>query len=156
MIRLVLLLLLFLPALSGCQKSDSVLIEGVQEVNFPKRCFNISAIQLMINDSTSYVENILNQKIINDSCNNYQTPNIDFTEHTLLGQFTDVVGCKLSYKREVFANSEMQTYTYHITVTLIEPSSCETKQHTSMNWIILPKVPENYEVLFTTTYESNP
>ncbi len=157
MMRFVLpILLLLLSSLNSCQKTDEVMIEGVQSVDLPKRCFNISETQIVIDDSTAYVEHILDKKIANDSCNGYESPSIDFSENTLLGQLSDAVGCSLSYTREVFANSQDHTYTYKVIVSITDNSNCETTQQTHMNWISLPKVPDNYEVLFEVVYESNP
>ncbi len=83
-------------------------------------------------------------------CANFTLPSIDFSEKTLLGKYTTGTGCTIDFERHVYRNDDAKTVTYVITV--IEEGNCEMLGM-SMNWITIPKIPQDYKVIFDVEKE---
>ena len=81
------------------------------------------------------------------NCSDTIRPAIDFNEHTLLGYFATGGGCEVQFIREVTADNSNKKYLY--TVKVKECGWCD-KLGYSMNWVLVPKLPENWTVEFTT------
>jgi len=71
-------------------------------------------------------------------------PEIDFNIHTLLGLYADGT-CKASFDRHVIRDDAAMKYVYTISVTPC--GNCESLAF-GMNWVLVPKLPENYSVEF--------
>jgi hypothetical protein len=72
----------------------------------------------------------------------------DFEKYTLLGIFSQVKGCDANYKRAVVDDNVQHKYIF-----TVEASSCGNCNYLipSMNWVLVPKIPENYTVEFKVT-----
>lgn len=79
-----------------------------------------------------------------DSCSTYNLNANDFEKYTLLG-FKESGTCQVSYSRKVIENFEDKKYIYSIVVN--ECGDCE-KLSFSMNWVLVPKIPEAWTVEF--------
>jgi len=79
------------------------------------------------------------------SCEDFELPELDFSQQTLLGKFTSGVGCSVDFIRDICEDSLNKGVIYSINV--IEEGDCEMLI-TSMNWILIPKVPSDYDIEF--------
>lgn len=75
---------------------------------------------------------------------NCTLPVIDFNNNSLLGLFT-TGSCEVKYIREVTRNESEENYHYKVVV-----KSCGTckKESYSFNWVTVPKIPEDWDVIF--------
>jgi hypothetical protein len=71
-------------------------------------------------------------------------PSIDFRNYTLLG-LSASGGCEVKFIREVKRLDD--EHRYHYKVTVKECGRCK-KLGTSYNWVIVPKLPNNWTVSF--------
>lgn len=69
---------------------------------------------------------------------------IDFSNYTLLG-LTASGTCNAIFKRDVSRNNATKKVIYSIEV--MECGTCK-KLKLSYNWVLVPKIPNDYEVLF--------
>ncbi|GAB4304700.1 MAG: hypothetical protein Kow0068_26330 [Marinilabiliales bacterium] len=129
---------------SSCEKED--IFEGIIVKEFDTgRCFppfgNEPDEYIITNDSL--YQNLLTLGTV--VCDNYTLPEIDFTTYTLLGKFTVSDGEVKYYKREVVKDESNMRYVYAIYM------KCKNnnKAAISMNWVLVPKLPNNYSVEFT-------
>jgi hypothetical protein len=90
-------------------------------------------------DSSTELDSVLQ---LNSSC---QKPEIDFTQYTLLGRYA-YAQCTGSYLREVTKDTTNKRYNFTITVESCGSCDCLSQ---NMNWVLVPKLPENYTVRFT-------
>jgi hypothetical protein len=79
------------------------------------------------------------------SCQGFVLPYIDFSENTLLGKRAYGSGCSITFERHVYEDIENKKITYSVTV--VEEGCCEMIQM-SMNWIIIPKIPSDFIIVF--------
>lgn len=121
-----------------------ITIEEVENIDIDN-CALFSQDAYIINDSITY--NALLAEMLNTpECIGLNMPSIDFQEKTLLGKLTAVNAvCSVNYEREVFADSDHKEYLYKITIT--KQSGC-TNNFASMNWITVPKMPADYNVVY--------
>ena len=76
-------------------------------------------------------------------CLDYKFPVIDFTQKTLLGKSITGSGCSSEIKKKVLRNDNNRQVIYSVTTTFI--GGCEMAiSHT--NWILIPKINEDYRV----------
>jgi len=73
---------------------------------------------------------------------------INFTRYSLLGFYAQGTGCSVGFARNVTSNATTKKYTYSIKVAV-----CGTCGYTDfkMNWVLVPKVPDDYTVDFVLT-----
>ena len=76
-------------------------------------------------------------------------PEIDFKTYSLLGVFTNI-DCVSQISREVSRDEKLQRYTYRI--NLSKCSSCKEFEP-NLNWVFVPKLPENWVVHFDVVRE---
>jgi hypothetical protein len=100
--------------------------------------------ELIITSQEEY-EKLLDYISENPSCQGFVLPYIDFSENTLLGKRAYGSGCSITFERHVYEDIENKKITYSVTV--IEEGCCEMI-HMSLNWIIIPKIPSDYTVVF--------
>ena len=74
---------------------------------------------------------------------------IDFTKYTVLGKYADE-GCDVVFDRDVSKYNEQQKYIYKIKV--IHCGLCQ-KLMMSMNWVLIPKIEDDFSVDFIVDYE---
>ncbi len=111
-----------------------------QEINFGT-CLpiNLPQQEYVIQSNTEY------QLLLNNSvCQSANFPNIDFSQYSLLGQYTSGK-CKITFKRQVTKDEGNQRYNF--TVHIFDRGICK-KQGQSMNWVLVPKLPTNWTVNF--------
>ncbi len=77
--------------------------------------------------------------------------NIDFSQYTLLGKFARE-GCNVTFERNVSKDAAQKKCFYNITV--LQCGKCETNWE-SMNWVLVPKIPEDYTVEFVVDYKKD-
>jgi len=76
---------------------------------------------------------------------------IDFSKYTVLGKYADG-GCRVVFDRNVTKNIEKKKYTY--TITVIECGTCKELE-LSMNWVLIPKIEDDFSVDFLVNYKKN-
>ena len=87
-------------------------------------------------------ENIYNLMVSYDQGANYDS--IDFDQYTLLGKQSSG-GCAVVFDRHVSRDTVAKKCTYRIKV--YECGLC-TSLDISMNWVLVPRIPEDYTVDF--------
>ncbi len=99
--------------------------------------------QYIINDSTAFQAlGIL--PINTPECVGTTLPEIDFNTHTLLGLYADGT-CNVGFDRIVNRDDDLKKYIYTVSVNAC--GMCESLRF-SMNWVIVPKLPDDYTVEF--------
>ena len=73
---------------------------------------------------------------------------IDFTKYTLLGREAGA-GCVVVFDRNVTKHPEIFKYIYKIRV--IHCGDCK-RLHSDMNWVLIPKIEDNFSVEFLVEY----
>lgn len=92
---------------------------------------------------TTDSQNVFNLKVSFDNGSNYET--IDFNQYTLLGKYASEK-CKVTFERNVTKDNSQKKYFYKIKVH--QCGTCKTNWE-SMNWVLVPKIPNDYNVSFT-------
>lgn len=133
-------LLIFFTACS----SDDIEIDGITTITI-ENCFQINEEEIIINDKETYEKMLANIDNSHPTCRNYELPNINFAEKTLLGKLTTIKGCQVFYTREVTANTDKKAYVY--TIDVVRQGSCDSTW-VNYNWITVPKLPSQYTVQF--------
>ena len=80
-------------------------------------------------------------------CDTLKLENIDFTQHMLVGYKLKTYACNVAFHRKLTIDDSSKTYTYAIEQQLCR--GCNTEL-TSPNWVIMPKLPAGYTIVFTT------
>lgn len=80
-----------------------------------------------------------------NDCQDFSLPDIDFLDKTLLGKYSSGSGCEVDFARVIIKDEVDKKYSYQIEV--LEEGLCE-QLVSSMNWIAVPKIPQNYSVEF--------
>ncbi len=88
-------------------------------------------------------ENIFNLKVSFDNGNNYDS--IDFDKYTILGKYANEK-CKVTFERHVTKDDTQEKYFYNIKIH--QCGTCKTNWE-SMNWVLVQKIPDDYNVSFT-------
>jgi len=88
-------------------------------------------------------ENIFDLKVSYDDGQTFEP--IDFTIYTVLGKKASGGGCGIIFVRDVSKNDILKKYVY--TITVFQCGDC-FKSGESMNWVLVPKIPEDYTVEF--------
>ena len=88
-------------------------------------------------------ENIFDLKVSYDDGQTFEP--IDFTIYTVLGKRASSGGCKVRFVRDVKKNDISKKYIY--TITVLQCGNCFS-QDEIMNWVLVPKIPEDYTVEF--------
>lgn len=102
--------------------------------------------RFVVTSDSSYQAVMANFKDGSDTTCHTTLPNpIDFNTYSLLGYKACGSGCEVSFNRKVYQDDENQKYIYDVEVETrggCEPWIC------SMNWILIPKMEEDYFVDF--------
>ncbi|MFH1607893.1 MAG: hypothetical protein ABIA78_02055 [archaeon] len=72
-------------------------------------------------------------------------PEIDFSKKTLLGNHASGGGCSIDFKKKVYQDDSNKKIIHSVKV--VEKGRCD-KLGSSMNWVIIQKVPSDYSVEF--------
>lgn len=97
----------------------------------------------VINDSTAY-QSLGILPVNTPECMGMTFPEIDFNAQTLLGLYADGT-CYVGFDRIVNRDDDLKRYTYTVGVNAC--GTCESLRF-SMNWVLVPKLPEDYTVEF--------
>lgn len=73
-----------------------------------------------------------------------EKPEIDFSKHTLLGQYASGA-CEVKFIRDVEKDNRDESYIY--TVKVRECGLCKSMAY-GLNWILVPKLPNDWSVKF--------
>lgn len=106
--------------------------------------FDLRGKEFVINSEEEYLK-LLEYRSLNPRCENFELLEIDFSKKTLLGKYAEGVGCSINFEREVRRDETRKKIVYSIEV--VEEGLCEMLG-SSMNWILIPKVPPGYSVDF--------
>ena len=153
-IQFVIVLIFFV--IFSCKKKDTCLDKevntGIILSDYDMgRCFYfLDSSSYVINNTKEYqylVSQIDSTFITNimPDCGNYELYSIDFTNFTLLAQYADGRGCSTAFQRDVQNDVVNEQYVYKITI--YECGDCDITE-VSMNWVKVPKLPDNYSVKF--------
>ena len=150
------IILVFVFILASCEKkeicNDKEINTWIIESDYDMgKCFyfldssnyiidNIKEYQSLVDkiDST-YIANTFSD------CANYELYSIDFTNITLLALYAEGRGCSTAFQRDVQNDPVAKQYVY--TITVFECGNCDITE-VSMNWVQVPKLPDNYSVEF--------
>ena len=94
--------------------------------------------QIIASDS----ENIFGLVVSFDNGESFQP--IDFSQYTVFGKYADG-SCRVIFEKNITKKVEQKKYIYKITV--IQCGFCE-KLVTSMNWVLIPKIEDDFIVEF--------
>ena len=85
---------------------------------------------------------------LEQECVKKELPPIDFSQKTILGQFTQGHCGTTGFKKEVFQDDKTKTVTYFVSAinTIL---ACSGPGGESMNLIAVPKIPADYKVVFS-------
>jgi len=75
----------------------------------------------------------------------YYAPDIDFEQYSLLGRYASGGGCTIDFEKTIYQDDTNKQIIYELFVN--EKGLCEMAA-VSMNWILVPTIPEGYEVVF--------
>lgn len=155
----ILLLFLFLLSCLQCKiqlfeeikKTKINNIQNAQEIQIGCMDFKYFPNEIIINSREEYNQ-LLVYKAPHPDCRDYQLPEIDFSNKTLLGYKTITGGCKEpKYIRTVMCNNKTQTCTYNISIK--QKGLCKIGWM-SMNWIVVDKINNQFEISFEVIRKS--
>lgn len=85
-----------------------------------------------------------------ETCNVF--PEVDFSQHSLLGYHGSGTGCTVTFDKHVFRNDQERSILYELTV--IEGGACEKISY-NRNLILVPRIPPDYSVEFSAEDQEN-
>ncbi len=100
--------------------------------------------EFIINSNQEY-QTLIGYKVRIQECEDFKLPQIDFSQYTLLGKYTQGGGCSVDFVSKVYKDDSKKKISYSIKID--EEGYCE-KLVESMNWVLIPKVPFDYSVEF--------
>jgi len=132
---------------SSCENSDT--IDGIIDT-----VYDLGNCYQYMRDTSYVISDIVEFKKLkneidsafyaqNSQCDTAQLIVPDFTKYSLLAYFTEVKACDAAYKRTVLNESALHKYIY--TIEIEACGNC-TYMIPNMNWVLVPKLPENYTV----------
>ena len=104
--------------------------------------------EYVINTEAQYQE-LASSISDHDNCQEYNLPNIDFSQHTLLGKYLTGTGCEVDFERNINKLSDSKKIIY--TIEIKEEGYCEMLV-SSMNWALIEKIPEDFSVEYHIKY----
>ena len=115
--------------------------------------FDITTINLIESNSreglviTSDSENVFDLTVSFDNGATYRP--IDFSQYSVLGKYA-AEGCRVVCDRNVNKKIEQQKYIYKVIV--FHCGTCK-KGVIDMNWVLIPKIEDDYSVEFVVNYK---
>ena len=73
-------------------------------------------------------------------------PDVDFTQHSVLGYHAVGIGCTVTFEKHVYRDDQNKKVLYELTV--IEEGTCEMDVR-DRNLILVPRIPLDYGVDFS-------
>jgi len=139
--------------MTACKKDDTFPVQDItDQVQFLGSgyfglCFSgfpaDSDEEVIIRDQEAYAEYF--DKRSDSDCDTAALPQIDFSNFTLIGKYTQGGGCDVSYDRKITDNEIELKIIY--TIKPEYGGQCYMLI-TNMNWALIPKLKKNYEVEF--------
>jgi len=130
-------------------KKSEIALQAIYDPPFYFSCFSFELIpnEVVINDSVSYkvLENSMLVKT-SPGCDTAHFAKIDFNKYTLIGKKVNLSLCD-SVTREIAVDTVHQKYIYSIRVKR-HVGVCAAVLKISMNWVLVPKLPDDYKVDF--------
>ncbi|PIZ47503.1 hypothetical protein COY32_01535 [candidate division WWE3 bacterium CG_4_10_14_0_2_um_filter_41_14] len=106
--------------------------------------------EFVINTNEDY-QTLLSYLSPSNLCNSLLLPKVNFLNFTLLGKYTEGGGCRVDFERHIFKSDISDEILYNIDVKTSGYCKALTS---SMNWILVPKISNNYKVKFNVTHTS--
>lgn len=78
-------------------------------------------------------------------CDTQKLEAIDFSQHMLVGYKLKVYACNVAFHRKLIIDDSAKIYTYSIEMEVCKGCNSEL---TSPNWVIMPKLPAGYKMVF--------
>lgn len=138
-----------------------------ENVDFHESCYNLHHLigtpqyerdtgkpfleeKLIINDAEDY-RNFQNtiSNARNLSCKSVEFPSIDFSQKTLLGNWGQGSCAARSFEKVVLRDDSKKKVVYSVKVVNANIGACSGPGLNSLNFIAIPKIPENYKVVFS-------
>ena len=152
----ILLLVCIVAIAESCKKGCFIKndkLEGIIESEYEfGECFSnysppdFNVLEFVINDDSTFQSLALElRKNYKSECDSAVPEAIDFIKHTLLGMRTTGGGCSVDFFRKVTKDDAGKKYEYLVRV--LECGIC-SKGFRSMNWVLVPKLPQGYSVEF--------
>jgi hypothetical protein len=102
----------------------------------------------VINDNQQYQQLLQYRRYASQACSQVPLPTIDFSKYTLLGQFTSGDCGTTDFTRTLFRNDALKSYAFTVSPVNSVFTCSSGPPGASMNWIITPKIPSDYQVFF--------
>lgn len=149
------------PKMPGCSLSDlppfgwKEVDSGMVDIRTPED-YAIRTGSLYQEGYKAYLENRLDYPDLYGSipemsyeeylatCNVF--PEVDFSQHAVLGYHAVGTGCKVTFEVHVYRDDPGKTIFYELTV--IEEGACEEAVQ-NRNIILVPHIPDDYDVVFS-------
>jgi len=146
----IIFVLIFSMTNSGCvddceDNFDTVGGIIASELDFGACFSDVGALepQYVIRDSTAF-QGLGILPVNTPECVGSTLPEIDFNVYTLLGLYADGA-CNVGFDRIVMQDDDLKKYIYTVGVNAC--GACESLRF-SMNWVVVPKLPDDYTVEF--------
>ncbi len=138
----------------SCQSGDT--IDGIIDSTY-----NLGMCYQYMEDTTYTISDIIDFQNLrgrmdslflskNTGCDTIILISPDFNKETLLGCFAEGSGCDASFHRTVFKDEAQKKYTY--TIEIEDCGNCNYRIP-SMNWVLVPKIPDSYTVEFKVLHK---
>ena len=95
---------------------------------------------------------LFNNRSLHPDCMNYQTPKVDFQDHTLIGFVSSVAGCK---QPTVSYRVMKERGDYLVEIDVIQQGLCKPKNIIDI-WFLIPHVEADSQVRFDIDNKVNP
>ena len=87
---------------------------------------------------------VFSDRLNHPNCNNYELPEIDFTNHTLLGYYSGVAGCEEpSYVYSITKQHD----SYRVAIHIVQRGKC-LRNNRILLWCLIPKIDADAMVHF--------
>ena len=137
-------IILSLIVLFGCEKLEDITMQvEFLEPDFFGNCFagrpiaSDRKLEVIITDNESFLQYW--------KCDSADLPEINFDTYSLIGKYTEGGGCDANYDREIIDNIRRNKIVYTIEV---DYNGFCSMLITNMNWALIPRLKEHYQVEF--------
>lgn len=144
--QLAIIILLFPLLFTSCDDSPMDLPELEFEEFLFGHCYDVINDDGVVIDDQNAFQALLDTTFQSSSlCDTTNHPTIDFSQYTLIGTFRDASGCSQEFIKHLYIDDINKKYIYSVQVE--EEGGC-LPYVVSMNWILVPKLPNDYTVEF--------
>lgn len=137
---------LFIILIFSCNKDGYKKVKDTDNVNISVLCFNYDTLDdnYIINEDSIYQKLLIHKQTF-QSCSSYTMPEVDFANKTVLAKKVSMEACSANITRELWVNEDEKKYKYVLNAK--ESGDCNSTL-IDMNWIAVPKISSDYEILF--------